>query len=239
MNILLFQSQEAKTGHLFLHANDPRFDHVKNTLKLNRGDSLQLGMINGCVGTGQITQFEEDKLTIQFELSKSPPPPLPVQLILALPRPKVVGRIMKIIGEMGVKKVYLIQAAKVEKYYWDAHQLTMDYLTQKVIDGLIQTRDTVLPKIYVKKLFRPFVEDDLPIIIKSTQNWVAHPYATSSLPLKFEVPTTIAVGPEGGWVDFELQMFQKIGFQIAGFGTRTMSTATFLPALLGRGVLIP
>ncbi len=236
MNIVLFSSQETATGPLILNNVDPRFDHIMNVLQLQTGDTLRVGALNGNIGIGRILESNHDNVIIDTELPEPPPPPSCIQLILAIPRPKALGRIMKTIGEMGVKKVYMIQASRVEKDYWGAHQLKQDYLLQKVYEGLAQARDTIIPEIEFRKRFRPFIEDELPALSKETDQWVAHPHTDNSLPNSFDKPTTIAIGPEGGWIDFELNLLKSIGFSIGHIGTRTLSTVSTIPAILSRGL---
>jgi len=42
----------------------------------------------------------------------------------------------------------------------------------------------------------------------------------------------MAIGPEGGWNDFELSLLESHGFQKAGMGARTLRTDTACIALL-------
>ena len=44
----------------------------------------------------------------------------------------------------------------------------------------------------------------------------------------------IAIGPEGGWVDDEVRLFQQSGFTQVGLGPRILRTDVAVPVLLGQ-----
>jgi 16S rRNA (uracil1498-N3)-methyltransferase len=236
MNIILFTNSDsdnnASTCNVILKKNDVRYKHIQNTLKPSLGDSLHVGRLNDRLGSGQIITMNSEEIILQCQLNQAPPQPSPIELVLALPRPKVLGRTIRSIVEMGVKKIHLIQSARVEKSYWTAHQLQTDYLNIRIQEALTQTKDTLWPTIEFHPYFKPFAEDELPGVIQNQSAWVAHPYTETPLPKQWKQNTCIAVGPEGGWVEFEIELFKKIGFNIGHFGQRTLSTGVFVPALL-------
>ena len=91
-----------------------------------------------------------------------------------------------------------------------------------------------MPAVQIKRRFKPFVEDKLPLIIKDTLALVSHPAAETMCPHKVDSPVTIALGPEGGFIPYEIDALQKIGFKTVSLGDRILRVETALPFIAGR-----
>jgi RsmE family RNA methyltransferase len=191
-------------------------------------DQVRVGVANGRCGTGTVVAPGE----LEVRVDSGPPPPLPLTLILALPRPKVLNRVIAGVTSMGVKRIFLINAWRVEKSYWKSPRL--QHLREQAILGLEQARDTVMPQIELKPLFRPFVEDELPAIARDTLALVAHPAAREECPHDVRQPVTLAVGPEGGFIAEEVASLERVGFRAVSFGPRILRVETAVAALIGR-----
>ncbi len=167
-------------------------------------------------------------------LDQTPPPKLPLTLVLALPRPKALKRVLRSLSALGIPRVILLNCFRVEKSYWSSPALHRGYLREQLILGLEQARDTVLPEVALRPLFKPFVEDELPAVIKGTLPIAAHPTAATSCPRETGRSVTLAVGPEGGFIPYELDMLVACGFLPVHIGARILSVETAIPALVSR-----
>jgi len=234
-----FTSQEMSSDSL-VEVSGRRFRHLKTVLKLKKGDELRLGMIGGRIGRGQIIDESQESCHIQFVLDRNPPVPLPVHLILALPRPKSLPRILHLATNMGVKEITFINTWRVEKPFWSS-----DYLDQASVEkacrlGLEQAVDTIMPKVNFERRFRPYVEDRLPQICARTCNYLAHPYsqALNQNQILAEIEShqkfCLALGPEGGFIPFEVECLRKAGFRPFSFSQRVLKLEAALPALLSQ-----
>ena len=85
----------------------------------------------------------------------------PVDLLLALPRPKVLRRLWAQIAALGVGRIILTNAARVERNYFDTHVLSAACYQPLLIEGLQQARDTRLPAVTVHRQFKVLLEDEL------------------------------------------------------------------------------
>jgi 16S rRNA (uracil1498-N3)-methyltransferase len=198
------------------------------------GDELCVGLAGGRLGTGTVTTAGCSAIEMDVRLDREPPAPLPVTLILAMPRPKVLRRVIRSSTVLGVKRVVLLNAFRVEKSYWSSPALSSKTLREQMVLGLEQARDTVFPEVLLRPLFRPFAEDELPGLTRDTLALVAHPGASDACPRNAHQPVTLAVGPEGGFIPYEIEKFIAAGFTAVSLGNRVLNIETAVSALLGR-----
>lgn len=237
MNLILLRTEEINNKRVTL--TDHRAKHIFTVLKSSPGDSLKTGIVNGPLGRSKILDMSEDSIVLEIA-SEGDVPPLPqTDLILALPRPIMLKRILSQATALGVARIFLIKANRVEKSFFSASLLKNNAWNAHLEHGLEQSVDTLLPKISVHNRFRPFIEDYLPEISKDYPSQVvAHPEAQKKLADIVNIPLTnrtlLAVGPEGGWVDFEINKFEEQGFQTFAMGPRILKVDTAVSALLAQ-----
>lgn len=230
--IILFENDFIDTHKVEIF--DRRLQHVRNIHRAKAGDSLRVGKLNGKMGRGVIEELSESRLCLQVILDTPPPSPLPLTLIVALPRPKMIRRILRTSAEMGVKSLYFINSYKVEKSYWQSPVLETQTVHNYFIQGLEQACDTTLPSIHFKKRFKPFVEDELPDIIEGSEALLAHPKLGKYCPQPLNKTATLAIGPEGGFIPYEVEKLQSIGFKGIHLGERILRVENAITALTAK-----
>lgn len=234
MNLILLYEHDFINGADTVVLDGRRHEHIRDVHRASVGDTLCVGVENGNVGQGKITRMEDTCIEMTVVLDTPAPPSLNLNLILALPRPKVVSRVIHSVTTLGVKNIWLINANRVEKSYWKSPRVSDNNLSKQITLGLEQAKDTILPTIIKKQLFKPFVEDELPDIIKGTTPIVAHPGSSSPCPREIHTPVTLAIGPEGGFIPYEVNKLVECGFIPIHFGERILRVETAVPALIGR-----
>ena len=214
-----------------------RLDHVRLVHKAQAGDCLRVGLLGGLMGEGRVMCVDEAGLTLAVSLHESPPRKQPVVLLLALPRPKMLKRILQMITTLGVEEVVLLNTFRVEKSYWQTPWLSPESIREQLILGLEQARDTVLPRVTLAKRFKPFVEDQLPGMLAGRKGILAHP-SGSAVGLDAQPgPLLLAIGPEGGFIEYEVEQLRKAGLVAAGLGPRILRVETAVAMALGRLVM--
>ena len=211
-----------------------RLKHLLSVNKVTENDRLVCGLLNGKIGTGVVKNRSESYLEMTVELSQDPPKPLPLSIVLALPRPKMLKRIIEAVTTLGVKNIYLINSWRVEKSFWQSPLLEMKTLEKYMILGLEQSRDTLLPNIYQKRFFTKFVTEELPLISKNSLKITAHPKTEKICPAGVNKETTLVIGPEGGFIDIEIQTLEKQGFLTCHAGSRILKVETAVTFLISR-----
>ncbi|MBL6741883.1 MAG: 16S rRNA (uracil(1498)-N(3))-methyltransferase [Synechococcus sp. BS301-5m-G53] len=214
---------------------DRRADHIRSVLRAAVGDSVRVGELNGDLGQGRICAIDADSVVLAVELNQPPPPRHRFDVVLALPRPKVLRRLLRTVAEFGVANLHLINTARVEKSYWQSPLLAADKLHEALLSGMERASDTVPPCVHQHRRFRPFVEDQLKALCAGRSCWIAQMGASLALRNIPPGDAVVMVGPEGGFVPFELELAQTVIAQPVRLGSRTLSVDTALTTVLAQG----
>lgn len=234
MNLILLFNDDFISADEAVIRDQRRLQHIQTIHAAKLGDELKVGVLNGKMGHGKIIAINTEQITFQVSLINNPPAPLPITLILGLPRPKMLKRILQTLATLGVKELILINSYCVEKSYWQTPLLQEEALTEQFLLGLEQGGDTQLPRVRLVKRFKPFVEDELPSLIQGSRALVAHPYTEIACPREVEEKIILAVGPEGGFIRYEIDLLERTGFEAVHLGSRIMRVETAIPFLLSR-----
>lgn len=228
MNIILIRPEEISGGTAVL--SDTRHTHIKNVLKASEGDSLKAGILGGGLGTAEILNITDTCITLRPDCNAQAPTPLPVTVILALPRPKVFRRVLFGLACAGIKDIHIINSWRVDKSYWESPYLERDKIDEHLFDALQQSKDTILPKVTLHRFFMEFAGE----VLEKTEipnRFIAHP--AGSFRKEFPKPMCLAVGCEGGFIQKELDTFERYGFQQFSAGERILTTEYAVPYILG------
>lgn len=242
MNRILFETDEIVDG--IATFGGERAEHVMNVLHGEVGQILKTGEIGGFIGTGVITgitrppsSVSSPEITVACSHDKRSLRPW-VDLILAPPRPRVMKRLLPQLATMGVGRIFLVGAKKVEKDFWGATLLKPENYRPLLIDGLMQAGTSILPTLETRRNFRKFVKEELDTLWPEAKRIVAHPYdgnRTIEQPERSNNRAILlAVGPEGGWTDEEVTLLGEHGFARYSLGSRILRTDTATIALLAQ-----
>ncbi|AZC28425.1 16S rRNA (uracil(1498)-N(3))-methyltransferase [Pseudomonas chlororaphis] len=233
MNLLLLEEADFIAADRVI-LRDRRLTHMQEVHRAAVGDSLRVGRIGGLMGSAELLRLEAQEAELQVSLDQPPPTKLPLTLVLALPRPKMLRRVLQTVAAMGVPRLVLVNSYRVEKSFWQTPFLEPEAIREQLILGLEQTRDSVLPEVVIEKRFKPFVEDRLPALVEGTLGLVGHPGQYPACPRGLDEPVTLAIGPEGGWIPYEIDLLGKSGLQPVQLGERILRVETAVTALLAR-----
>lgn len=220
MNIILLSPEDCINTEQ-ARLTGAAFEHCTKTLNVSLGDSIHIGLINQSLGKGIIKQIADSHIIIDTTFGLAAPKKLALNIILAMPRPKVLKRVLRNAAELGVNEIILLNAYKVEKSYWQSP--VIEQAPRYFQEGLEQAKDCIPPKFSIQQRFKPFVEDTLPTLIKNSEAYVAHPYnnanALKSVPESTQ-PRWVVIGPEGGFIPYEVEKLIEAGCQPISMGDR-------------------
>ena len=239
MNRILFERDEIR-GETAVFSGE-RASHVLKILHGEVGQILKTGEVGGKIGTSEILEIGETmKVRVCHETEALGSW---CDLILAPPRPRVMKRLLPNLATLGVGKIYLVGARKVEKDFWGATLLKEANYRPLFIDGLMQGGvATELPVIETRRNFRAFVNDELESLFPMSERILAHPPAGEAGSASIEQQMggasgkrpLFAIGPEGGWTDEEVALLEAHNFDRCSLGRRILRTDTAVVALLTR-----
>jgi 16S rRNA (uracil1498-N3)-methyltransferase len=234
VNLILIEERD-RVDATCVTLTDARATHLLKVLRVTPGQSVRVGLLDGPLGTGIVETLSSGSVTMRCVFETETPSRARVDVLLALPRPKVMRRLWAQLAAIGVGQIILTNASRVERDYFDTHIVTEASHRPLLIEGLQQARDTRLPAVSIHRQFRILVEDHLDDLFPSGVRLVADPSGTVSIPNALDgrnARVLLAIGPEGGWNDFELTLLEAHGFTRVSLGRRTLRVDTACVALL-------
>lgn len=262
LNRLLYDAHELSGRTVNIPPGDRRATHVGEILKRRPGDSLRVGLVGGQPTDDALLSAIGPDGALRIELPpggpdvRAPPPAPRVDLLLALPRPLQLERILPMAAQLGVGTLVLAGARKVERSYWGSHMLRAAdgaaNTRAALLDGLAQAGDTRLPTVLRAKNLKRWCEDELDGLFppQHVARVAAHPQRAGQPPQPHlrDVPEPrggggdgagapsrllVAVGPEGGWDEpDELALLQHHGFTLVTLGERVLRSDIAVVSLL-------
>jgi 16S rRNA (uracil1498-N3)-methyltransferase len=235
VNLVLVEPHEVgPSGRVSL--TDYRARHLLDVLRVTIEQPLRIGIVDGPIGSARVIATSINGVTLACTFDDTVPARPPVDLLLALPRPKIMRRLWAQLAALGVGRIVLTNAERVERNYFDTHVLEPELFRPLLLEGLQQARDTRVPLVSVHRRFRVLIEDELITLSDAPQRFVADPAAGERLPRVIRPAHSgrvlIAIGPEGGWNAFELDLLTAHGFAAVGMGPRTLRADTACIALV-------
>lgn len=248
MNCILLPAANFQhdTAHIYDLA---QIAHVNKVLNAKVGDTLKIGQLGGKLGSAIIEDIASNSIQLgNVCLTSNPPLKLNLTVVLALPRPKVLRRLIMDMTALGVNDIILINSYRTQKSYWQSPMLAR--LDEFVLEGLQQCVDTVAPRISLQKRFKPFVEDKLASLM-ANRAIVAHPYGALSFaqyvqqqqlenlesPHNSALPSMVFIGAEGGWIDYEIDLLAEQSCTAVNIGARILRTEAAVNVILGQWLL--
>ncbi|MEI3040662.1 MAG: RsmE family RNA methyltransferase [Victivallales bacterium] len=235
MNLLLIQPDSLSPDRRFTVSGE-RAEHIRTVLRAKPGDPVKTGFLNGKTGSSILLEVEKGRAVLEAgEFSAPPPPPLPVSLIVSLPRPQSFKKVLHFAVSAGIKTIIFTHSARVEKSYWNSTALAPDAIRAEVIEGLEQGFDTVMPEIRFYRYLKEFFTEADSLFPAESLRVIAHPGRPAETLPRNGRHLVLAIGPEGGYVNSEIDAFASAGFIPAAFGShilRVEFAAAFISGFL-------
>ena len=212
---------------------DERAVHLRTVLKVVPGQRIRAGIARGGLGTAEVLADDGRAIALRLEVGAAPPP-MPVELVLAIPRPKVLSRTIEIAASFAVERIQLTNAWRVDKSYLDSPRLEPAALERAAWLGAAQGATTHLPEIAVHRRLMQLLDGRY----ATGQRLIAHPDAPPIERAYRAGPVVVAIGPEGGWIQRELDTFVERGFAPVSLGTPILRVEAAVAALLAQIALL-
>jgi 16S rRNA (uracil1498-N3)-methyltransferase len=239
MNLVLLEDGDFDSGGT-VRLEGRRALHVSTVLRAVPGERILVGRVGGLMGEAEVLTASRGEVLLSVTLARQPPPPSTVALLLALPRPKILRKVLQAVAAMGVKRVALVGSYRVEKSYFSSPILEPAGIRAELLLGLEQGRDTVLPEVTLHRFFKPFVEDQLDSTFPSAMRLLAHPVGARPIEAlgSADGSGVVAIGPEGGWTPYEAEALQSFGFAPFSLGPRALRVDQAVPFAVGQAEML-
>ena len=232
MNILLLNKRDYPSPDT-VAISGRRFIRLKDFIHIEPGKQLKAGLRNENCGSAEVIGIEKDLVTLRYRAETAPPSPPQLTLLIALQRPQTFSKVIHSAVTLGIKKIHFIHTFKVEKSYWQSSRLLPENLQEEIDLALEQSGDPVEPELFFHRRFKIFAEDELDDIAGKSIKLFGDPAGTAPVPLP-DTPVTLALGPEGGFTEYEENTLRAHGFSGISLGPRILRTEFALAALLGK-----
>ena len=224
MNLILFDSPfETKR----LEAGDPRAEHIFKVLRAKVGTKVFVGFVNGLRARAEVSLVEADgAITLKVIGTEAPPEALPIRLLLGLPRPHTVKRVLFEAASMGVKELHFFESERGEPSYAKSSLWTTDEWKERLRLGTEQSFGTHVPEVGMHTDLQSAIsflaDSDARVAL---DNYEADGALPDMLP---EAPKSvvIALGSERGWSSGERDVFRKNGWKLAHLGAHVLRLET-------------
>jgi 16S rRNA (uracil1498-N3)-methyltransferase len=247
MNLLLATKEEIFQGNKLL-LSDRRAKHLLEVCRVEVGKTLKIGLFGGGVGLCRVAECNQHQVELEIfeieELSKTSNCIVPLtSIILALPRPQMLKRILQLVGAFGVKHLHLIGSHRTEKSYFHSPVLKPAKIEEELILGMEQGMKTFLPEVIIYPSFNRFMRDSLPTLLKPGMTLLlpdlaSDKYLSDLIKGVNAGGEVLAIGPEGGWITPELEAFKALGFQSFTLGNTVLRVENAVCFALGQLTLV-
>jgi 16S rRNA (uracil1498-N3)-methyltransferase len=239
VNLLLIDPEELASDATCT-LRDRRAQHVRGVLGATVGAHLRAGVVGGGLGSAELLADDGTAITLRLAVTAPASLALPVELVLAIPRPKAVTRVIETAAAFGVARIDLTNAWRVDKSYLRSPRLAGDVLARAARLGAEQGATTHVPAIAVHARLMALLDDRWPG--PPEHKLIAHPGAP---PIEAALTggaatgrAVLAIGPEGGWLTREVETFVARGFQPVSLGAPILRVETAVASGLGQLVLL-
>lgn len=235
MNCILFEKSEVNSDST-LSISGTRYLHIQNILKLKINDKIKIGIIEEGLGYGKILKIDNERILISYKINKININPPNINIILAMPRPKVMKRLWEQLAAIGINNIFIICPQKTQKCYFESHVLRNDVYRPLLIKGLQQACDIYIPNVFIEPNFNKFIKKYIDLNL-TNKSFIADVNGTSFITdfkndFNRNNNFTIAIGPEGGWVKDEIKRFCDIKFIPITLGKRILKVDTAVISIL-------
>lgn len=240
MNLVLLDPEEMDAGGVAVVVGR-RAEHIARVVRPAVGHRLRVGVVRGRSGRGEVLEVTPSRVSLRVVLEQPAPEPPAVDLLLAVPRPKALARAVQAAASLGVGRIDLVNAWRVDRSYLDSPRLAPDALAREARLGCEQGATTWVPEVAVHRLLMPLLDRAAPTW-EGRRRLLAHPRAERHLEAALapgdRAPALVAIGPEGGWIEREVASFEERGFVAVSLGSPVLRVEAAIPAVLAQLALL-
>jgi len=144
MNLVLFDDAAPQRT---LSPSDVRAVHARDVLRLSVGDRFDVGVVGGARGKARIVSDDDGGMRLAIEWGDVPAGPMPLCLLIGLPRPQTARKVLRECTSIGVAGIGFFTSSKGESSYRASKLWTTGEWRRHLREGAEQAFTTHLPKV--------------------------------------------------------------------------------------------
>ncbi len=200
-------------------------DHLSRVLRARVGQEFDITTGNE-VRRGRVTAIAHDR--VEFELGDAVAAPLAVQVTVALSIFKFdrMEWAIEKCTELGATRIVPVIARRTETHLASAAAKRVDRWRRIALQAAEQSRRVSPPEISDPRKLKDAVAlpGGLRIVLSESETRLMLKDVLQSHPDRSDI--VLALGPEGGWADDELELFQEVGWISASLGNTILRAET-------------
>ncbi len=201
---------------------------------LRVGIKVRGARLGGNLGEIEVLHIDEHEIRLKCCFTQPPPARNQTALVIAVPRPQTVKKILHFAAMAGITDLIFVRAERTDKSYLQSKTLLPENIQEELIKGLEQSCDSLAPRVSVLQHLGELWENavvqsaDLKLVL-------APDLETSLAQVQAEQKRTcLALGPELGWTQTEVERFTQAGFLRYALGSRIYRLEFALALALGQ-----
>lgn len=186
--------------------------HLHETLKASTGDTFKCTVLGKGLALGTLESITKNECRLVLSEIR-PAHPQWFNLVVGISRPQTSKKILEHATTFGAKNIHFFKASLSEKSYLDSKVFEDSEMQEHLVAGLSQSAiygelplvkvDKYNPADSYKVLPQKFILD-----LNGKENFLQ-----TALNIDFNIPVTLAVGPERGFISEDIERFHQAGFK--------------------------
>ena len=204
----------------------PHADHLARVLRARVGQKFDI-VANGVIRSGRVSTIGESR--VEFELGEeiaSGSVTTSLTLILAIFKFDRMEWAIEKATELGVARIIPLIAHRTDAHLASAAEKRVERWRRIAMQASEQSRRVVVPEISAPTRLRDATArtDSLKIVLSEAEEQVSLPDILTEHENSKQI--SLAIGPEGGWTQDELDFFQKEGWTSVSLGPTILRAET-------------
>lgn len=231
MNLLLFDKPFER---ICLDKTDKRTEHLKDVLRVEVGSLVFIGFINDLRARARVVDLPADgSICLEVVGTEAAPPPLPLSLLVGLPRPHTAKRLLFEAASMGVNRLDFFEAENGEPAYARSGLWQGEAWRERLRLGAEQSFGTHLPEVAMyPDLQTALSAQDVAAARVALDNYEASDTLDKVLACD-AAKAVLAFGPERGWSPNERETLCRNGWALAHLGPHVLRSETAATVAVG------
>ncbi|MCU1308685.1 MAG: hypothetical protein JWN45_3380 [Acidobacteriaceae bacterium] len=207
--------------------------HLARVLRARVGQEFDISC-DFSVRLGKIVTIDDDRVELQLGAEISQTAESEISLLLAVFKFDRMEWAIEKATELGVTKILPVIAQRTDAHLGVAAAKRVERWRKIAHEAAQQSRRTAVPEILAPVKLNPalagIAESSARIVLSETEKAVTLAEVVSAADA--DSPLLLAIGPEGGWTEDEVETFVKLGWTSASLGSTILRAETAAVAAL-------